>query len=139
MNKLFKAGVTSFGHIPFVVCKLGIVVFSSAVFNPIVERINDRSAVVSTEASTIVCLGIIAGGFIKGISSVMKEIFEIITNEKIAANTYKTVLRDYQKREDWARKSLMNTACSGTFASDNSIKKYAEEIWHAKPVNKSNG
>ena len=54
-------------------------------------------------------------------------------------NTYKTVLRDYQKREDWARKSLMNTASSGTFASDNSIKKYAEEIWHAKPVNKSNG
>ena len=48
--------------------------------------------------------------------------------------TYKCAIRDYQDRMAWARKSLMNTACSGTFASDNSIRKYAEEIWHAKPV-----
>ena len=53
-------------------------------------------------------------------------------------NTYKTLLHDYSKREEWARKSLMNTASSGKFASDNSIRKYAEEIWHAKPVNKTN-
>ena len=53
--------------------------------------------------------------------------------------TYKTAVKDYLNREEWAKKSLMNTATSGTFASDNSIRKYAEEIWHAKPVNESNG
>ena len=53
--------------------------------------------------------------------------------------TYKTAVKDYGNRIEWAQKSLMNTACSGTFASDNSIRKYAEEIWHAKPVNKTNG
>ena len=53
--------------------------------------------------------------------------------------TYKNAIKDYANREEWARKSLMNTACSGTFASDNSIRKYAEDIWHAKPVKDYNG
>ena len=52
--------------------------------------------------------------------------------------SYKTATSDYSDRESWCRKSLMNTAASGIFASDNSIKNYAENIWHAKPVNKSN-
>ncbi len=47
---------------------------------------------------------------------------------------YGTALSDYKNREKWARMSLMNTATSGTFASDNSIKHYAEDIWHAEPV-----
>ncbi|MBQ8690117.1 MAG: glycogen/starch/alpha-glucan phosphorylase [Clostridia bacterium] len=51
--------------------------------------------------------------------------------------TYKNVIKDYANREEWAQKSLMNTASSGIFASDNSIRKYAEEIWHASPVNKT--
>jgi len=49
--------------------------------------------------------------------------------------TYKTMLSDYKIREEWARKSLVNTASSGIFSSDNSINKYANEIWHASPVN----
>ena len=49
--------------------------------------------------------------------------------------TYKSMLSDYQNREEWARKSLINTASSGIFSSDNSINKYAREIWHASPVN----
>ena len=52
-------------------------------------------------------------------------------------HVYKTAISDYQNRNEWAAKSLMNTACSGTFASDNSIRKYADEIWHATPVNKT--
>ena len=45
-------------------------------------------------------------------------------------------MRDYADREAWSRMSLMNTATSGVFASDNSINKYADEIWHATPINK---
>ena len=50
--------------------------------------------------------------------------------------THNTATRDWQNTAVWAEKSLMNTACSGIFASDNSIKKYAEEIWHASPIKK---
>jgi len=52
--------------------------------------------------------------------------------------TYKTALSEYKNKEEWARKSLINTAKSGIFSSDNSINKYAKEIWHAMPVNKIN-
>jgi starch phosphorylase len=51
-------------------------------------------------------------------------------------NTYRRALTDYADTERWSRMSLMNTATSGVFASDNSINKYADEIWHATPINK---
>jgi starch phosphorylase len=51
-------------------------------------------------------------------------------------NSYRCALKDYADREKWSRMSLVNTAASGVFASDNSIKKYADEIWHASPINK---
>ena len=52
-------------------------------------------------------------------------------------HAYRNAITDYGNKQDWARKSLMNTATSGVFASDNSIRKYADEIWHIKPINKS--
>ena len=45
-------------------------------------------------------------------------------------------MTDFADRTAWSRMSLMNTATSGVFASDNSIRKYANEIWHATPINK---
>ena len=50
--------------------------------------------------------------------------------------THSMATCDWRDRSAWAEKSLMNTACSGIFASDNSIRKYAEEIWHTSPINK---
>ena len=54
-------------------------------------------------------------------------------------NVYNRAMADYSDRMSWSRKSLMNTATSGIFSSDNSIRKYADEIWHALPVNKYEG
>ncbi len=51
---------------------------------------------------------------------------------------YKTAIMNYADKESWSKKSLMNTATSGVFASDNSIRKYANEIWHISPINKIN-
>ncbi len=51
--------------------------------------------------------------------------------------TYRTAVHDYGDTLAWARKSLMNTARSGIFASDNSINNYARNIWGALPVKKS--
>ena len=47
---------------------------------------------------------------------------------------YNLALSDYQNKEKWSKMSLMNTATSGIFSSDNSIKHYAEDIWHLEPV-----
>ena len=49
---------------------------------------------------------------------------------------YRKAIRDYSDREKWSRMSLINTATSGIFASDNSICNYANDIWHAQPINK---
>ena len=35
---------------------------------------------------------------------------------------------------EWNRRSLINIARAGRFASDNSIRTYADEIWHLKPI-----
>lgn len=39
----------------------------------------------------------------------------------------------YRDRTNWLRMSLTNIANSGIFSSDNTIKKYADEIWNIKP------
>lgn len=42
--------------------------------------------------------------------------------------------RIYKDRNDWARMAVINTAKSGKFSSDRTIKEYAEEIWDLKPL-----
>jgi starch phosphorylase len=39
----------------------------------------------------------------------------------------------FQDPEAWARKAVMNVACSGKFSSDRSISEYAADIWDAEP------
>ena len=39
----------------------------------------------------------------------------------------------YANPNAWARKAIINVACSSRFSSDRTIREYAAEIWHAKP------
>ena len=39
----------------------------------------------------------------------------------------------YADPEAWARKAIINVACSGKFSSDRTITEYANEIWNLKP------
>jgi starch phosphorylase len=39
------------------------------------------------------------------------------------------VSQDYQDRESWIRKSILNVSEAGIFSSDRTIKEYAREIW----------
>ena len=40
----------------------------------------------------------------------------------------------YQNREEWVKKAVMNTASSGYFSSDRTIKEYNEKIWKLKAI-----
>jgi glucan phosphorylase len=39
----------------------------------------------------------------------------------------------YANRAKWTKMSIMNTAGTGKFSSDRTIKEYADEIWHIDP------
>ena len=40
--------------------------------------------------------------------------------------------RIYLNREEWARRSIMNTAHMGRFSSDRSVREYASRIWNVQ-------
>lgn len=44
---------------------------------------------------------------------------------------------DYLDTRAWQKKALLNIAGAGYFASDRSIREYAENIWHISPVSDS--
>ena len=54
--------------------------------------------------------------------------YESYMEAKLRAN------RDYADRLGFGRKCLMNVASGGKFSSDRTIRQYAEEIWHIKPI-----
>ncbi len=72
-----------------------------------------------------------------------KPIFEELTNRDyyfVLAdladfdNTIKKAAKDFQNKEEWAKKALLNIARIGKFSSDRAIMEYADNIWHVKPV-----
>ncbi len=50
------------------------------------------------------------------------------------AKAQEEVDKAYKDKEKWAKMAVLNTANSGKFSSDRTIKQYAEEIWDLKPV-----
>jgi starch phosphorylase len=40
----------------------------------------------------------------------------------------------YQNREHWTRMSILNTASSGRFSTDRTMRDYNEEIWKLDPI-----
>lgn len=47
--------------------------------------------------------------------------------------THERLLNDYGK-QSWWHKAAVNTAASGIFSSDRTIREYNERIWHLKPL-----
>ena len=43
--------------------------------------------------------------------------------------TREQAFSDFENREEWAKKMLINISCSGYFSSDETIKRYNSDIW----------
>ena len=50
------------------------------------------------------------------------------------ADAQKRVEEAYKDEKGWAKKALLNTACSGKFTSDRTIQEYVDDIWHLDKV-----
>ena len=50
------------------------------------------------------------------------------------ADARKKMYEDYKDREKWNKMAVANIAGASFFAADRSIREYAENIWHIKPV-----
>ncbi len=90
-------------------------------------------------------LGRIIDQFVDSTFAAQSGNFESIHHELMFNNDYDLVLSDfhsyvdawerltatYRDTESWNRRALHNTAMSGWFSSDRTIREYRDEIWHA--------
>ena len=61
-----------------------------------------------------------------------KDWFMTLLDTKEYISMKERVYTDYENRESWNKKSLINIAKAGFFSSDRTIKQYNDDIWHLK-------
>jgi len=54
----------------------------------------------------------------------------ILKDFQAYAAAQRKVEETYKDREKWSRMAMMQTACSGKFSSDRTIREYVSDIWH---------
>ena len=69
------------------------------------------------------------------VDSLMKyDSYLVFADYQAYVNSQEQVSEAYKDRDNWTRKSILNTARMGKFSSDRAIWEYCEKIWNAKPV-----
>lgn len=58
----------------------------------------------------------------------------ILADFRSYADAQKRVEAAYKDEKGWAKKALLNTACSGKFTSDRTIQEYVDDIWHLDKI-----
>ena len=58
----------------------------------------------------------------------------ILADFRSYAEAQRRVEAAYRDEKGWAKKALLNTASSGKFTSDRTIREYVDEIWHLDRV-----
>lgn len=58
----------------------------------------------------------------------------ILKDFKSYAEAQRRVEAAYRDEQGWAKKAILNVACSGKFTSDRTIQQYVDEIWHLDKV-----
>ena len=67
-------------------------------------------------------------------SLLQKDQYFILKDFESYAEAQRKVDEAYRNEKEWARRAMLNTACSGKFTSDRTIEQYAKELWHLKKV-----
>ena len=67
-------------------------------------------------------------------SLLQKDQYFILKDFESYAEAQRKVDEAYRNEKEWARKAMLNTACSGKFTSDRTIEQYVKELWHLKKV-----
>ncbi len=86
---------------------------------------------------------IASGYFSKGNSNLFQPLVESLKNrdDYLLFADYQSYIEcqqkishSYRDQQNWLKMSILNTARSGFFSSDRSIRQYAQDIWHVQPV-----
>jgi glycogen phosphorylase len=60
--------------------------------------------------------------------------FMVLADFRAYSDSQARVDAAYRDRDGWARRAILNTARSGKFSSDRTIREYANEIWKITPI-----
>jgi len=104
----------------------------------------DPRAVYESDPELREAIGLISDGFF---SKGDRDLFRPLVDTLLGRDEY-MVLADYRAYVDaqeragrayvdqdaWTRMAILNTARSGCFSSDRSIREYCDGIWHARPL-----
>ncbi len=63
----------------------------------------------------------------------------ILKDFRSYADAQKRVEAAYRDEQKWSKMAMMNTACSGKFASDRTIEEYVRDLWKLEKVNVPSG
>lgn len=67
-------------------------------------------------------------------SSDRADTYFILKDFRAYAEAQRKIDTAYRDEAWWAKAAMLNTACSGKFASDRTIEEYVRDIWHLKKV-----
>ena len=60
--------------------------------------------------------------------------YMVLADYRAYVDTQDRVAALYENRDEWVRRSILNTAAMGKFSSDRSILEYVENIWQTHPI-----
>lgn len=101
------------------------------------ERGYDSSAIVQANAELKAVIDRIAsmsGGIFKPLVDILlsNDRYFLCADFASYVDAQQRAADTWTKRDEWTRKSILNTARSGYFSSDRTVREYADEIWDAK-------
>ncbi len=62
------------------------------------------------------------------------DFYMLLADYRPYITTQEAVSRMFADPDQWARRSILNTARMGIFSSDRAVMEYAEKIWHVQPL-----
>ncbi len=62
------------------------------------------------------------------------DVYMVLRDFEDYCKIHETVSQLYMNKDEWVKRAVMNTACSGYFSSDRTINEYNNKIWHLTPI-----